>query len=293
AGVDISRVMTTLTLRPGRPGDADALADICYTAFATLNARHHFPPDFTNRDVATGLMVFLLGNPNAFSVVAEQGGRIVGSNFLWTGDPIAGVGPITVAHEAQGGVGRRLMEAVLARAAEIGQPNVRLVQSAFNLTSMSLYTKLGFDVREPLACMNGKPPAVAFPGYAVRPATPEDAAACADLCRRVHGHDRTGDLMGGVAQGLAKVVEHGGRIVAYTSDLGFFGHTVAIDNAGLMALIGGAGKINGSGFLLPSRNGEVFRWCLANGLRVVQPLTLMSRGLYNEPRGAFLPSILF
>jgi hypothetical protein len=26
---------------------------------------------------------------------------------------------------------------------------------------------------------------------------------------------------------------------------------------------------------------------------VVQPLTLMSLGLYNEPRGAFLPSIIY
>ena len=37
------------------------------------------------------------------------------------------------------------------------------------------------------------------------------------------------------------------------------------------------------------RNGEVFRWCLRNGLRVVEPCSLMSLGLYNEPRGAFLP----
>jgi hypothetical protein len=35
------------------------------------------------------------------------------------------------------------------------------------------------------------------------------------------------------------------------------------------------------------------RWCLENGLRIVQPLTLMSKGLYQEPRGAFLPSILY
>ena len=32
---------------------------------------------------------------------------------------------------------------------------------------------------------------------------------------------------------------------------------------------------------------------LANGLRVVQPMTLMSTGLYNEPAGAWLPSVLF
>ena len=44
---------------------------------------------------------------------------------------------------------------------------------------------------------------------------------------------------------------------------------------------------------LPTRNSEVFGWCLGQGLRVTQPMTLMSLGLYNEPRGAFLPSILF
>jgi len=44
---------------------------------------------------------------------------------------------------------------------------------------------------------------------------------------------------------------------------------------------------------LPTRNGELLRWCLANGLRIVQPNTLMTLGLYNEPRGAYLPSILY
>jgi hypothetical protein len=32
---------------------------------------------------------------------------------------------------------------------------------------------------------------------------------------------------------------------------------------------------------------------LLNGLRVVQPMTLMSTGLYNEPAGAFLPSVIY
>ena len=59
------------------------------------------------------------------------------------------------------------------------------------------------------------------------------------------------------------------------------------------ALIGAAAEFVGPGFLLPTRNGELFRWCLAHGLRVVQPLTLMSMGLYNEPQGAFLPSIVY
>jgi hypothetical protein len=64
-------------------------------------------------------------------------------------------------------------------------------------------------------------------------------------------------------------------------------------NDDLKALIGAADGFAGPGFLLPTRNAELFRWCLRNGLRVVQPMTLMSLGLYNAPAGAFLPSILF
>ena len=49
----------------------------------------------------------------------------------------------------------------------------------------------------------------------------------------------------------------------------------------------------GPGILVPTRNGELFRWCLANGLRLVQQMTLMTIGLYNEPAGAYLPSIIY
>jgi hypothetical protein len=49
----------------------------------------------------------------------------------------------------------------------------------------------------------------------------------------------------------------------------------------------------GPGFLLPTRNAELLRWCLEHGLRIMQPMTLMSMGLYNEPAGVFLPSVLF
>jgi hypothetical protein len=58
-------------------------------------------------------------------------------------------------------------------------------------------------------------------------------------------------------------------------------------------LIGGADEFAGPGFLLPNRNTELFRWCLQHGLRVVEPMTLMTVGLYNEPAGVFLPSITF
>jgi hypothetical protein len=61
----------------------------------------------------------------------------------------------------------------------------------------------------------------------------------------------------------------------------------------MKALIGAATVFQGPGFLLPTRNSDLLRWCLENGLRVVQPMTLMSIGLYNEPDGAFLPSVIY
>ena len=61
----------------------------------------------------------------------------------------------------------------------------------------------------------------------------------------------------------------------------------------MQVLIASAESFGGPGILVPSRNSELLRWCLANGLRVVQPMTLMSVGLYSEPAGAWLPSILF
>jgi hypothetical protein len=68
---------------------------------------------------------------------------------------------------------------------------------------------------------------------------------------------------------------------------------VAETNLDLQALIASAEAFAGPGIIVPTRNSALFRWCLENGLRVVQPMTLMSSGLYNEPAGAYLPSVLF
>jgi hypothetical protein len=89
------------------------------------------------------------------------------------------------------------------------------------------------------------------------------------------------------------VVERGGRITGYASALAYFGHTTAETNLDLQALIASADSFGGPGILLPSRNSGVLRWCVAVGLRVVQPMTLMTLGLYNEPAGAWMPSVLY
>jgi hypothetical protein len=226
--------------------------------------------------------------------VAERDGAVVGSNHLWENGVIAGVGPITVVlHQRIDGVGRSLMEAVLERALQRRFAGVRLVQAAYHCRSLSLYTKLGFDVREPLLTIQGAPLNVRLPGRTVRPASERDVAACDRLCQSVHGHERSAELLDAIHQETATVVEHNGSITGYATQIGFFGHAVASSDDDLQALIGAAPAFAGPGFLLPTRNAALVRWCLSHGLRIVQPMTLMSLGLYNEPAGAFLPSILY
>jgi ribosomal protein S18 acetylase RimI-like enzyme len=236
----------------------------------------------------------MFSTPGFYSVVAESEGRIVGSNGLVEQSVVAGIGPVTVDPAAQNlGVGRKLMQAVMDRAQDRGAAGIRLVQAAFHNRSLSLYTSLGFDVREPLSCIQGRPSKLSVPGYAVRPAKTSDLDACNTLARRVHGFDRGADLAHAIERGTAIVVERGGSITGYATQLAFFGHATAEANLDMQLLIASAESFGGPGILVPSRNSGLLRWCLGNGLRVVQPMTLMSVGLYNEPAGAWLPSIVF
>jgi hypothetical protein len=204
------------------------------------------------------------------------------------------VGPITVDPAAQDGtICRRLMEAVHRHAQHIVAAGVRLVQSAYHTRSLSLYAKLGYAVRAPLACMQGKVTAAIPSGYTIRPVRAGDLAECNRLAERILFNARSGELADAVAQGTAKLVERDGRITGYASAIAFFGHAIGETNADLAALIAASRSIAGPGLLLPMRNQGLFRWCLDHGLRVVQPMTLMTMGAYEPPEGAFLPSILY
>ena len=283
-----------LILRPGTSQDAEICGRICFEAFTSISEAHNFTPDFPTADVAIGMVTRMLSHPGFYSVVAEMDGQIVGSNFLDVRNTVAGVGPLTIDPAVQNqAIGRRLMENVHAHARDKSAPGIRLVQSGFHMRSLSLYVKLGYEVREPLACMQGAPMNLSVPGYTVRPATESDLDACNRVCRQVHGHDRGGELLDAIKQGTATIVEHGGRVTGYATVIGFFGHAVGESNRELQALIGAAKAFAGPGFLLPTRNTNLLRWCLQHGLRVTQPMTLMSLGLYNQPSGAFLPSVLY
>ena len=286
--------MPEIVVRRATPADAPACGVICYQAFCDINTAHNFPPDMPSPEAAIGLLTMMFSHPGFYGVVAESGGRIIGSNCLDERSPIAGLGPITVETGAQNaGAGRKLMDALLDRARERGFAGVRLLQAAFHNRSLSLYAKLGFDAREPISTMQGPPIGKPIDGYSVRPAAAADLEACNRVCEKVHGHHRGGELADAVKQGTATVVERAGRITGYYSSMAFFGHTVGETTGDVQALIASAREFGGPGILVPTRNAALFRWCLANGLRVQYPMTLMSVGMYQEPAGAYLPSVLY
>ena len=285
-----------IRIRPAAPQDAEACGRIIYEAFKGISERHNFRPDFPSADAGAQLADLFINDPAVFGVVAEGGGQIVGSNFLSEWDAIRGVGPITIDPQLQArGAGRRLMEAVIERGR--GAAGVRLVQDSFNSASLSLYTSLGFDVKEPLALIEGKIEGDLPASFEVRLMRDEDFGAVTELCRKAHGFERTGELRS-LAPALTPFVAlREGRITAYASAPGFWqlNHAVAEGEGDMQALLIGAGSESGEplSFLLPTRQAGLFRWCLSKGMRVVKTMTLMAMGEYREPQGSYIPSVLY
>jgi predicted N-acetyltransferase YhbS len=284
-----------VTLRPAEPGDASDCAQIVFDAFGAIHDYHRFQRDFPALEAAAGLMSVFIPHPMIWGVVAEIDGRIVGSNFLDERSPIRGVGPITVAPEGQNaGVGRKLMQAVIERGQ--GAPGIRLLQDAFHMRSLALYESLGFDVKESVAVVTGKPRSDPPAGLQVRAPTEDDLGGCEALCVKVHGYERTGELRDATKAFTPFVAIRDDRIVAYTSAVSFWpmNHGVAETEEDMKGLLLGAAAAveEPIAFLVPLRSG-LFRWCLQEGLRLVKPMNLMALGDYREPQGSWFPSVLY
>ena len=285
-----------ITLREAQPADASDCARIVFDAFGVIQDHHRFQRDFPALEAAVGLLNVFIPHPMVWGVVAEIDGQIVGSNFLDERSPIRGVGPITVAPEGQdSGVGRRLMQAVLERGKKA--PGIRLLQDAFHMRSLALYESLGFDVKESVAVVAGRPRSEPVSDVEVRPLQEEDLGACEELCARVHGYERTNEVRDAIQAFAPFVALRDGRIVAYATAVSFWpmNHGVAETGDDMKALLLGAAAAveEPLAFLVPLRSELLFRWCLEEGLRLVKPMNLMALGDYREPKGTWFPSVLY
>ena len=288
-----------MRIRPARAGDEQPLGRVLRDAFTGIAERHGFATDFPSGEYAEGLAATLISAPAYRGVVAEVRSKVMGTAFVNVSDPVRGIGPVAVAPEGQGrGVGRAVMEAVMEEGA--GGTGLRLTQDGFNLASLTLYTSLGFDVKEPLVLRVGRPHGLEPPhdGVAVRRLRETDVDACGELCRRVHGVERRAELRLGLATGLpGHVAERDGRLVGYATTVSLWqrAHGVAETSEDLIALLAGAANADPGpiSLLVPTRDAALHAWCVQHRLRAVKPMNLMAHGSYQEPRGAWFPSVAY
>lgn len=283
-----------IEIRTGTKKDAAVCGDICYRAFKSISDQHNFPPDFPDTDAATQVMSGMLSHPKFHTAIAEVDGRTAGFIGIDDRDAIRGLGPLAIDPEIQNkSIGGTLFAYAMNRSVKAGAPGTRFLQATWHNRTFALYTKRGCDIRELMTNLQGEPINEKYAGYDVRPAEAGDIEACDALSMHTHGHTRHNEFADAISSGSAMVVERDGRITGYTTAIAFFGHSVAETNDDLKALIAAAPEFGGPGFLLPARNSQLFRWCLSKNLRVVQQLTLMTQGLYNEPRSPYLVSIYY
>jgi GNAT superfamily N-acetyltransferase len=287
-GPTAGRGRSEVIVRPLAAADIAPAGRILYEAFRRVFERHNFPPPFHSEETAIQLLTFFYVRAPYHILAAEMDGRLAGTCVADEHNPVIGIGPISVSPEVQGrNVGRRLMEAMLERYQD--RSGVRLLQDAFNLASMSLYASLGFEAKEPIVLLEGTPGGEAPAWAEARPLEAEDLAAANLLCMEVFGLDRSSEIFEAFERRRGLVAVREGRITAYATAVSRAGHGAAETDLDLAALIHAAGRDGQTelAFMAPTRRSELFRWCLKQGLKVVKPMTLMARGSYQDPAGAF------
>jgi GNAT superfamily N-acetyltransferase len=182
-----------ITIRPMNPSDRSELADlICVSTNYWYRAAGK-PAIFNAGPAATALFadVYEALDPGC-CVVAEDPDtrRLMGSCFYHPRETHVSLGIMNVHPNYFGrGVARRLLGHIVELADRQGKP-VRLVSSAMNLDSFSLYTRAGFVPRAAFQDMMISVPAgglrQSVPGAErVRPAAPADLPRMVDLEMRI------------------------------------------------------------------------------------------------------------
>lgn len=195
AAADVVRI------RPMQPADRDAVAELIHLSTNYWYAANGPGPLFGGGPESTRLFfdVYQALDPSE-GLVAEhvETGRLMGSCFVHPRPTHVSLGIMNVHPSHFGrGVGGKLLRRILDLADEQGKP-VRLVSSAFNLDSFSLYTRHGFV---PYATYQDMIVSVPEQGLDVddadlpntRDATADDVEAIVELERDLAGIERGGD----------------------------------------------------------------------------------------------------
>lgn len=190
-----------MRLRSLTANDWDALAALIHASLSVWYRKHlnieRFGPDPSPLRTIPELYEAL--DPGCCLVAEdEETGRLAASVFYHPRETHWAIGIVNSHPDFGGrGVAKQVMEAVLALAKKDGKP-VRLVSSAMNLDSFSLYTRLGFVPRMTFQDLKFTVPADGMPPlsahrYTIRPALMEDVPRLANVEFRLNGIRREKD----------------------------------------------------------------------------------------------------
>ncbi|HSC35596.1 MAG TPA: GNAT family N-acetyltransferase [Thermodesulfobacteriota bacterium] len=282
-------------LVPAGPEHVEELGRICFEAFKGIHDHHNSPRDFPTLEIAVNVIKFFVNRDDIYGVAALVDGKPAGSNFISLSDAVAGVGPITIDPSTQArGIGRALMRDVIDYAKKNGIKQVRLLQDSFNMSSLSLYSSLGFDVRVGVVLMDASQ-GRNIPQGNVRPAAESDIEAMDGLCRSIYKVSRRNEIAAAMKYGFPPVLtEREGTMTGYLIP-GFLGHGVARTEEDAFVLIDEASRNTPhlAKFFCPLSEARFYRESLKRGYRAVKVMNLMSIGHYDPPDEIWMPSVLY
>lgn len=201
------------TIRAPTMADAEAVGLQTHHSFNNFNESVGLPFEFPTRACTIGLMTWCIQHSQGLIAVRDRDGEVLGSVFNDECDlgvptlestgsdegnsistyPNQGLpaavrcGPWSAAWSSRNaGVGRALLHSLISQSLRHGAKSLRLIQVSSNNASLSLYTSLGFESREPVAMWSGRMKEGAveevlkkYEGqYQVRPLTLADVADC-------------------------------------------------------------------------------------------------------------------
>ena len=255
-------------------------------------------------------------DPGCCTVVENtRTGRIVGSCFVHPRSTHISLGIVNVHPSYFGqGIAHRMMDSVIELAGREGKP-LRLVSSAMNLDSFSLYSRVGFVPRMAFQDMYLAVPADGLPvplppeAARVRPATLADTPRMAALERELVGIEREKDyrhlvnnregiwsvsVLEGAGSGGDSELDGFLASVAHPASM-MLGPGVTRTEAGAAALLytelnkrAGLSPV----FLVPVEASELVQTLYAWGAKNCETHFAQVRGAWTRPTGVILPTFL-
>jgi GNAT superfamily N-acetyltransferase len=298
-----------MKIRPMEEGEWEAVAKLIHRSTNAWYERNLRRKIFTGgwRDCRVFAEVYEALDPGC-CLVAEAGrGKIAGSCFYHPRETHVSLGIMNVNPDFAGeGVARKLLHEVILKA---GDRPVRLVSSAMNLDSFSLYTRAGFapyevfqDMWFPDGMERG---GEGVPGGSVRDAVRGDVADIVALEEELLGISRRRDIEMFIRNTLgiwscSVSIDEEGQVNGYLASIDhpgsrMLGPGVATDaEVSLALIVAEMGRERGGSpvFLVPAKRWRLVSKLYRLGARNCELHLGQARGSVSRPKGVMMPTFM-